>query len=161
MDLFIITLSLGVLSTLAIDAWSLFVSTVFKFPKTNWAMVGRWIGHMRNGKLTHQSIAAAPAINNELVLGWIFHYLIGIAYAGLYVALVYFYFDKTPSLISAWLFGVVTIVSPWFIMQPGLGLGICARKAANPKLTRLQNLAIHSIFGVALYYSWVAVNIFL
>jgi hypothetical protein len=67
-------------------------------------------------------------------------------------------FDGSVSLRAAWLFGLVTILSPWFILQPVLGLGLCAVKAPKPNMVRLQNFAIHSIFGIALYYGWQFIN---
>lgn len=75
-------------------------------------------------------------------------------YTVLYVVFVMLAEAGQPSLLSAWAFGLVTILSPWFIMQPGLGMGICASKAPKPNMVRLQNLAIHSIFGIALYCGW-------
>jgi len=146
---------LGLVATVAIDIWATFSNKVLKFPRTNWSMVGRWLGHIPNGKLIHNAINTSPKIKHENVLGWLFHYFIGILYAGFYVALVTIYQTDIPSLLSAWLFGLATIVSPWFIMQPSLGMGICASKAEKPNIVRLQNLVIHSIFGLALYYAWL------
>lgn len=149
----------GILATVAIDIWATFANKVLKLPRTNWAMVGRWIGHIPHGKILHAPISAAPPINNENLLGWVFHYLIGIIYAALYVAYVHIARGGTPTLGSAFVFGLITILSPWLIMQPALGLGICAAKAPRPNLVRMQNLVIHSIFGVTLYYGWIATTI--
>jgi len=65
-----------------------------------------------------------------------------------------------PTLVSAVLFGLVTILSPWLLMQPALGLGICASKAPRSSLVRLQNLIIHTFFGLVLYYSYQVSNAF-
>lgn len=148
-------LLLGVFATAAIDIWATFSNKVLKFPRTNWAMVGRWLGHIPNGKFMHDPVSAAQEISYEEVLGWMFHYFIGIAYAAFYVLIVFLVLNGEPSLLSAWVFGLVTILSPWFIMQPCLGMGFFASKAAQPNLVRLQNFFIHSIFGIALYYGWV------
>jgi len=82
----------------------------------------------------------------------LFHYFIWILYAGFYVALVTLYQAGEPSQLSAWLFDLATILSPWFIMQPSLGIGICASKAPKLNMLRLQNFVILSIFGLALYF---------
>ncbi|MBU2972159.1 DUF2938 domain-containing protein [Pseudoalteromonas sp. C2R02] len=116
---------------------------------------GQWLGHIPNEKLTHNAIITSPKIKYENALSWLFHYLIGILYAGFYIALITIYQANDPSVLSAWLFGLATIISPWFIMQPSLGMGICASKAEKPNIVRLQNFVIHSIFGFALYYSWL------
>lgn len=148
-------LLLGVFATAIIDVWATFSNKILKFPRTNWSMVGRWLGHIPSGQLVHGSISLSPEIQNENIFGWAFHYFIGIVYAAFYIMLVMFALEGRPSLLSAWVFGLVTIVSPWFIMQPSLGMGFCASKAPNPNMVRLQNFAIHSIFGIALYYGWL------
>lgn len=152
-------ISTGILATIAIDAWATFANRVLELPRTNWAMVGRWVGHVPRGRIAHTPIAASAPIKYELLLGWIFHYLIGIVYAATYFSYVHAAQAGVPTLGSAFTFGLITILSPWFIMQPGLGLGICATKAPRPNLVRLQNLVIHSIFGLALYYGWSATSL--
>jgi hypothetical protein len=117
-------------------------------------MVGRWIGHMRHGQFTHISIGASPTIVHESIVGWAFHYVVGCIYAALYLMYVSTAQMGQPTLVSAVLFGLVTILSPWLLMQPALGLGIFASKAPRSNLVRLQNLIIHTIFGLALYYSY-------
>ena len=146
----------GLFATVAIDIWATFANRLLKFPRTNWAMVGRWLGHIPSGQLTHISISSSPVIKYENVAGWAFHYFIGLSYAAFYVVLVVTCMEGVPTLLSAWVFGLTTVLSPWFVMQPGLGLGVCAVKATQPGLVRMNNLIIHSIFGVVLYYSWVA-----
>lgn len=148
----------GLLATIAIDIWATFSNRVLKFPRTNWAMVGRWIGHIPSGKYVHDPVSESAEIKYESAIGWLFHYFIGVVYAAFYVAIIVFFLGLSASLLSAWVFGLVTILSPWFIMQPALGLGMCAAKAPKPNMVRLQNFAIHSIFGVALFYSWQVLN---
>lgn len=148
-------LALGIFATVIIDIWATFSNKVLRFPRTNWAMVGRWLGHIPNGQLTHSAINSSPEVQHENILGWAFHYLIGAVYALFYFAFVAFALGGKPTLLSAWIFGLITILSPWFIMHPSLGLGICASKAPKPNMVRLQNFFIHSIFGVSLYYGWL------
>jgi hypothetical protein len=147
-------LVMGVTATVAIDLWATFANRILGWPRTNWGLVGRWIGHMRAGQFMHISIGSSPPIVHESILGWAFHYVIGCIYAALYLTYVSAAQMGQPTLVSAVLFGLVTILSPWLLMQPALGLGICASKAPRPTLVRLQNLIIHTIFGLALYYSY-------
>jgi len=151
-------LVIGIFATVIMDVWATFSNRVLKFPRTNWAMVGRWLGHIPKGKFVHNPVGDSSEIRYENVLGWSFHYFIGIVYATFYVAMVMWGFEGSASLTTAWFFGLVTIISPWFILQPALGLGVCAVKAPKPNIVRLQNFAIHSIFGIALYYSWQFIN---
>lgn len=147
-------LVMGITSTVAIDLWATFANRMLGWPRTNWGMVGRWIGHMRDGKFAHTSIGSSPPIVHESIMGWVFHYVVGCIYAALYLTYVDIARMGQPTLISAVLFGLVTILSPWLLMQPALGLGICASKAPRPNLVRMQNLIIHTVFGSTLYFSY-------
>ncbi len=155
MESLIESILLGVFATFVIDVWATFSNKVLHLPRTNWAMVGRWLGHIPNGQFIHSPIGLSQQIKYENIIGWVFHYFIGISYALLYIVFVFWVLGTAPTLLSAWVFGLVTILSPWFIMQPCLGLGLCACKAPKPNLVRLQNFAIHSIFGMALYFGWL------
>lgn len=150
--------TMGVIATVAIDFWATFATRVLGWPRTNWKMVGRWLGHIPNGQFTHLSISSSPSIRHELAVGWLFHYVVGCVYAALYVVFVSAVQMGHPTLTSALLFGLVTVLAPWLLMQPGLGLGIFASRAPRPNLVRLQNLIIHNIFGLALYYSYQISN---
>jgi hypothetical protein len=50
-------------------------------PASNFALVGRWVGHIFRGKLTQDAISKAPAIPGELALEWCAHYVTGVAFA--------------------------------------------------------------------------------
>lgn len=155
MEFTIEIIALGIFATAIIDIWATFSNKILKFPRTNWAMVGRWLSYLPKGQLIHRPISVAPEVKYEDFTGWLFHYLIGIIYALLYIGFMALVMNQEPSLISALLFGIVTLLSPWLIMQPCLGMGICASKATTPNKVRLQNLCIHSLFGVALYCGWL------
>lgn len=155
MELVVKIVVLGIVATIVIDIWATFSNKVLNFPRTNWAMVGRWLGHIPHGQLVHCPISDATEIANENAMGWAFHYFIGILYAIVYGLLVLLVLNDTPSLLFSWGYGLVTILAAWLIMQPCLGLGFCASKAPKPMMVRLQNFTIHTIFGVTLYCGWV------
>ena len=81
-------LVMGITATVAIDLWATFANRMLGWPRTNWGMVGRWIGHMRDGQFTHVSIGSSPPIVHESILGWVFHYVVGCIYAALYLMFV-------------------------------------------------------------------------
>jgi len=147
---------MGIAATAAIDLWATFANRVLGWPRTNWALVGRWIGHMRDGQFAHASIGSSRPIAHESIFGWAFHYGVGCIYAALYLMFVSIAQAGLPTLPSAVLFGLVSILSPWLLMQPALGLGICASKAPRANLVRLQNLIIHTTFGLVLYLAYRA-----
>ena len=63
-----------------------------------------------------------------------------------------------PTLLPAMLFGVVSVLVPYLIMQPSFGLGIAGSKAPQPTQARLRSLMAHTAFGVGLYLSAVGLS---
>lgn len=140
------------------DIWAAVAKYVFRLPTADWAMVGRWFGHMPRGVFVHRPIADSAPIPNELAIGWVAHYVTGLVYGLAYLYIVRVLFSSDPSLISALAFGVATVVAPWFIMQPGMGAGVFAARTPRPSLMRLINLSMHTVFGASLYVGWVLIQ---
>ena len=113
---------------------------------------------MPEGTFKHSNIASAPQKSAECAVGWIAHYIIGIMFAITFVALAGDNWLQHPTLIPALLFGVVTVLAPFFIMQPSFGLGFAASKTSNPTQARLRSLMNHTAFGVGLYLFGLLVN---
>lgn len=146
----------GVGATLLLDVWSLFLKMTWGVPFPNYPMVGRWIGNFPRGRFAHASIANAPPVAGEALIGWTAHYVIGILYAALLVTVASLSWLDAPTLLPALVVGSVTIVAPLFIMQPAMGAGIASSKAPNPNTARLRSLAAHVAFGFGLYLSALA-----
>lgn len=140
----------GVVATATFDLWQRAQKLAFGVPPSNWALVGRWFAHIPSGRLVHDSIQTAAPAPHEEAIGWTAHYAVGIAYAAMYLSGAHA-LGATPSLASAVAFGVVTVVAAWFVLQPGMGMGVLARKAPNPGEARLRSLLNHVVFGVGLY----------
>lgn len=141
----------GLVATVLLDLWQRVLKLATGIPPTNWAMVGRWFGHMPSGRFVHGAITEAAPIANELALGWLMHYLIGVLYGLVYVGLIAVLMAGTPSLVNGFVFGLVSVVVPWFLMQPALGLGVMGAKAPKPAIPRYTALTAHCLYGLALY----------
>ena len=146
-------IAIGIGATLLMDLWNLFLKRTFNVPSLNYCLLGRWLRHMPEGTVRHASIGAAPQKRFECTVGWIAHYTIGVAFALLFVVLVSGDWLTRPTLLIALLYGIGTVVFPFFIMQPSLGLGIAASKTPKPMQARLKSLVTHTVFGVGLYLS--------
>jgi hypothetical protein len=142
---------IGLGATLTTDLWALLLKRAFKITTPNYCLVGRWLRYMPEGVFRHSNIASTPRKSSECTVGWIAHYTIGITFAIAFVALVGNNWLQHPTLIPAIVFGVVTVLAPFFIMQPSFGLGFAASKMSNPTKARLRSLMNHSAFGVGLY----------
>ena len=149
---------IGAVATILMDAWAAVAKHVLKLPTANWALVGRWFGHMPKGVLLHRPISSSPPIANELLLGWVGHYLIGMLYGLAYLGIVEILFSLEPSLVSALAFGLGTLFAPWLILQPAMGAGVFATRTPNPAITRLTNISMHGVFGVSLYAAWLLLH---
>lgn len=144
-------LLIGVGATLVMDIWAIIAEALFAIPQSNFAMVGRWIGHMPEGVFAHESIRAAAPVTGEAALGWGAHYVVGVSFAALYVAIGGQRQLRRPQLVFALLVGLGTIVFPFFVMQPAMGAGIMASNRPDPTFAQLKSAMTHLSFGVGLY----------
>ena len=152
------TLFIGAGATLAMDLWALARRRLFGTPLANYGLVGRWFAHMARGRFHHERIAAAPPVLGEQAIGWTAHYLIGIALAGLLLAICGLAWMRQPTLGPALAFGIATVAAPYLLMQPGMGAGIAASRTPRPNAARVQSLVTHAVFGVGLYAAAVVLN---
>jgi hypothetical protein len=77
---------IGAGATVVMDVWTLLRKQLFGVPLANYALVGRWLAYMPRGRFRHDPIAKSPPVAGEIWIGWVAHYLIGIAFAGLLLA---------------------------------------------------------------------------
>lgn len=145
--------AIGVGATVVLDLWSLLQRRVLGIPTLDFGMVGRWLGHLPRGRFRHEAIGRAAQVPGERVLGWSAHYLIGVVFAAALLAVAGEGWARAPTLLPALLFGILSVAAPFFIMQPGMGVGIAASRTPSPLKSRLRSLLAHSIFGLGLYLS--------
>ena len=153
--------AIGIGATLIMDLWNLFLKRAFSIPSLNYCLLGRWLRHMPGGVFWHASITAAPQKRFECTVGWVSHYTIGIVFALAFVVLTSGEWLARPTLLPALLYGIGTVVFPFFIMQPSFGLGIAAARTPKPMHARLKSLVTHTVFGVGLYVCALAVSFML
>jgi hypothetical protein len=144
------SLLIGAGATLLIDLWAALLKR-FGVPSLNLALLGRWIGHMPQGRLRHAHIAEAPPVTGERLIGWAAHYGIGIAFAALLLLIFDLRWARSPTLGPALLVGVVTVVAPLFVLQPALGAGVASSKTPAPLFNSLKSLVTHTVFGLGLF----------
>lgn len=151
---------IGIAATAFMDLWNLLLKRGFGIPSLDYCLLGRWLRHMPDGTFRHASIAAAPRKQLECATGWMAHYTIGIVFAVVFVYLSGDWLAR-PTFVPALLYGVGTVVFPFFVMQPSLGLGIAASRTPKPAQARLKSILTHTVFGIALYLCALGVSFFL
>lgn len=153
------TLWIGCGATVVLDIWALLLNRFFNVRSLNYALVGRWLGHIPYGQWLQDDINKAKPVHGETIIGWGIHYLIGIVFAAcLLLVTGGTKWACQPTLLPALLFGVATIFFPYFILQPCLGAGIASRKLPNANLARFKSLIAHTVFGGGLFLSALAVS---
>lgn len=150
-DAVVVAVVVGLGASLIMDLWNLFLRRAFGIPSLNYCLLGRWLCHMPRGTFRHANIAAAPRSSGECAVGWVAHYTIGVVFALGFVALMSETWLAQPTLLPALLYGIATVMIPFFVMQPSLGLGIAAAKTARPRQARLKSMATHAVFGIGMY----------
>ncbi|MEI7037640.1 DUF2938 domain-containing protein [Fulvimonas yonginensis] len=144
-------LAIGVGATAVMDGWTLLQKHLLGVVPLDYAMVGRWLGHLARGRVRHDAIATAAPVAGERLIGWLAHYAIGVAFAGLLLALCGTDWARHPSPGPALAIGLATVAAPFLILQPALGAGIAASRTPRPNRARLRSLTTHLVFGLGLY----------
>ena len=157
MDVIASVILTGTGATALMDAWALVRKQLLGTPLPNYGLVGRWLAGLPRGQFRHERIAASPAVGGERLIGWTAHYLIGIAFAALLLALWGLDWALRPTLAPALIVGIGTLLAPFLVMQPGMGAGLFASRTPRPGAARLQSLVTHGVFGLGLYAAgWLA-----
>lgn len=173
----------GAGATLVMDAWVLLRRRLFGVRALDYALLGRWLVYLVRaatrhaasnrgsglgvrrpaprtsaalvppGKVAANPVAAAPRVRGERALGWLAHYAIGIAFAGVLVAFAGPGGCREPSLVAAMLVGIGSVAAPFLVLQPAFGMGIAACRTATPWSARAQTLVTHAVFGLGLHLS--------
>ena len=160
MDYLVCTLLIGTGATAVIDIWALARKRLLGVASPDYGLVGRWLVYMTRGRFRHDRIAASPAVPRERLIGWTAHYLIGVAFAAVLLAIWGLEWARHPSIGPALIVGIGSVAAPFLVMQPGMGAGIAASRTPRPSAARVQSLITHAIFGLGLYgagwiTSWV------
>ncbi|KAJ03189.1 DUF2938 family protein [Sulfitobacter mediterraneus] len=141
----------GVVATAVMDVIAELRARLTGVRGLDYALLGRWVLHMRNGRWFHDTIGGAAKQTGERVLGWALHYLIGVIWAVPVVLLVQ---SGANAGAAALLVGVGSVVAPWLIMQPAFGMGVAGRRLPHPWVARSRSLQTHLSFALGL---WLAV----
>lgn len=147
----------GAGATVVMDVWSMILKGL-GMSTLNYALVGRWAGHLWRGRIAHASIGRAEPIAGESPLGWAIHYAVGVAFAALLVGIQGLQWLQGPTLLPALAVGIATVVVPLFVMQPAMGAGFAASRTPTPLKNCLRSLATHAVFGLGLYLAAVLLD---
>jgi len=147
---------IGIGATAVMDAWLLLLKSL-GVPTLNFAFIGRWVVHLFRGRFAHAAIAKSAPVRGELAWGWLTHYAVGMVFAAMLVGILGVDWLHSPTLLPALTVGICTVAAPLLVMQPAMGAGIAASRTPTPLKNCLRSLANHTVFGIGLYLSALAI----
>lgn len=86
------------------------------------------------------------------------HYSIGVTFAALLLTVYGLAWARKPTVLSALIIGIGTVVAPLFILQPALGSGIASSKTPTPVFNAVKSLTTHTVLGLGLYVAALATS---
>ena len=141
----------GIIATIIFDLFNISLKFAYNIDKPKWNFLGRYFLGYKEGRYIRKSLQEDDDEENELLWGYIIHYLIGIIYGLFYVFINLLIFDY-PSLLSAYVVGFITVLGAWCYLMPfAYNLGFFASKSDQQFKTLTQNLIGHFIFGTGLF----------
>lgn len=90
---------MGIGATAIMDLWLILLKKL-NIPTLNFALLGRWIGHVIKGQWFHPAISKTAPIKRELALGWWTHYAIGISFSILLILITGTAWLYSPTLLT-------------------------------------------------------------
>jgi hypothetical protein len=141
----------GIVCCIAMDVWQRILFLTFNIPPTNWSITGRWFMMLISKKIIfNQNLDHENPVRYELQIGWAFHYWVAIIYGFVYYFLLAVFDILDTSILSGLIFGLISVIVPWFFYLPVTGKGFMGNKTPNPTLTILLSTASHVVVGVFL-----------
>ena len=98
----------------------------------------------------NQNLDHENPVKYELQIGWVFHYFVAIVYGFAYYFLVAVFDILDTSILSGLIFGLISVIVPWFFYLPVTGKGFMGNKTQNPTLTKLLSTSSHVVVGIFL-----------
>lgn len=151
MSLIIDGILIGAGATIVMDIWDCIFGSLPGQSRSNWAPVGRWFWRLKDGQVFHQDINDAAPYEHELAFGWFCHYAVGIIYGVIFALYGGAEWFANPTFLPVWIWGIITVGAGWFLLQPGLGIGVAASKLPNAWTVRILNIVAHSFFALGMY----------
>lgn len=140
----------GVFGTLAMDLLNLLLARTGMISRIDVAMIGRMAGGWAGGRFRYGHPSEMKHLANEMVYGYVTHYVIGVSLALPYVLGWALLVGGPASPIWAVFYGVATTVASWFFVFPSMGFGMLGRRSPEGLKAPLSSLANHLFYGVGI-----------
>lgn len=157
MNSFTKTIMVGIGATATVDCFTFLLSHITH--KSHGILyIGRWVAYLFKGRIFHDTIIETPSIANELMIGWLTHYSIGIVFAFFLVAIFEKKWLAKPNLLAAMIIANFTLFIPVCILQPALGFGVAFSNLPHPIFLLVKIFLIHLVYGLGLYLTAIVIK---
>ena len=140
----------GVLGTLVMDSLNRLFAGIGLISRIDVGMIGRMSAGYARGRLRYRSPAEMTQVANEVLLGHIAHYAIGVGLALVYVLGWDVLIGGPASPIWALIYGVATTGVSYFVVFPCMGLGVLGKRSPEGIRAPASSLANHLFYGVGM-----------
>ena len=141
---------IGIVSCVVMDLWQRLLKLFYSINPSDWSVVGRWfVLVVSDRQIYNPTIDQVAPIKNELMIGWIVHYSVAILYSIFFYILLE-YGICTASLINGIIFGLISVVVPWFFFMPVLGKGFLGMKTPSPFMACSLAVGSHIAIGASI-----------
>ena len=149
MEIFHIVI-IGIVSCVVMDLWQRLLKLLYSINPSDWSVVGRWfVLVVLDRQIYNPTIDQVAPIKNELMIGWIVHYSVAILYS-IFFYILLAYGICTASLINGIIFGLISVVVPWFFFMPVLGKGFLGMKTPSPLMACSLAVGSHIAIGASI-----------
>lgn len=150
MDLVVMGVLVGVLGTVVMDLLNSIFARLGLITKIDVGAIGRMSAGWTRGRFRYRHPEELATVSNELLLGYISHYAIGVGLAIPFVLGWNLMVGGPLSPAWALVYGIATTVASVFFVYPSLGLGIFGLRSPDGIKAPLSSLANHFFFGVGM-----------
>ena len=141
---------IGIASCVVMDVWQRLLKLLYSINPSDWSVVGRWfVLVVSDRQIYNPTIDQVAPIKNELMIGWIVHYSVAILYSIFFYILLE-YGICSASLINGIIFGLISVVVPWFFFMPVLGKGFLGMKTPSPLMACSLAVGSHIAIGASI-----------
>ena len=138
----------GVLGTLAMDLLNHFFARFGLISKIDVATIGRMATGWLRGRFCYEHPNEMEQISNEILNGYLAHYIIGVSLALPFVFGWNLLVGEPASPIWAIIYGVGTTAASWFFVYPSMGFGVFGRKSPDGIKAAFSSLSNHLFYGI-------------
>ena len=140
----------GIASCVVMDVWQRLLKLLYSINPSDWSVVGRWfVLVVSDRQIYNPRIDQVAPIKNELMIGWIVHYSVAILYSIFFFILLK-YGICSASLFNGIIFGLISVIVPWFFFMPVLGKGFLGMKTPSPLMACSLAVGSHIAIGASI-----------